>query len=467
MNPIPIASKILKVSLMAVLATGTANAANQVVTSTADSGAGSLRKAVTDALSGDTISFSAALSGQTCSLTGGQILLNKNLTIDASSLTAGFIVSGSNTSRVFQVPAGATVSLKALTIRDGYASGTTYPGNSGGGIFNSGTVTLTECSLIANRAVLGSDSGGGGIENSAGVVSLFRCTVSGNSSIYGGGIENYPGTLNLEQCTIANNSALLNGGGISISGGAVTVTQSTICGNSAGPGNSASGGGIGNIGSLTLTNSIVASNTATVSPNISGSFTSTGVNFTSGSPQLSALGNYGGRTQTMIPQSGSPVINAGASASFTTDQRGLPIVGIIDIGAAEDQTSRNAALIASWNLDSDKDGSPDGIEYALGTNPTSPDRGNSRNLTAPVRNASGARVLSFGLNPSAAAGTRWILQRSSNLSAGSFTDIYVFDGTSDTAASGVTFVRTANSVTITDASAPAGKGFYRFKAYIE
>lgn len=439
------------------------------VTNANDSGAGSLRQAVADVADGGSIVFASGLSGQTCTLTTGQILLNKNLTIDASALAAGFTISGNNASRVFEVPTSTTVNLRALTIRNGYASGTSYPGNTGGGIYNRGNLTLTECSLIANRAVLGSDPGGGGIENNSGVVKLSRSTVSGNSSTYGGGIENFPGTLILEQCTVANNSALLNGGGISTSGGSTTITQSTVCGNSAGPGNGAGGGGIGkNLGTLTLSNTIVALNTATASPNISGSFVATGVNFTSGNPQLSTLGSYGGRTQTMPPIEGSPVINAGAASDFTTDQRGLPFVGLPDIGAAEFQgASGNSALIAIWNLDSDGDGASDGVEYALGTNPSVADPSNPRNLAPPSRNGSGANVLSFGLNPSAAAGTRWILQRSPNLASGSFTDVYTFDGTTDITTTGITVVRTTNGVTITDASAPAGKGFYRFKASIE
>ncbi|OYU45200.1 MAG: hypothetical protein CFE44_08785, partial [Burkholderiales bacterium PBB4] len=294
------------------------------VTNTNDSGAGSLRQAVTDVASGGTIIFAPALSGQTCTLTSGQILLNKNLTIDASALAAGFIISGNNASRVFEVAATRVVGLKALTIRNGYASGTTYPGNTGGGIYNAGTLSLTECALTANQAIVGVNPGGGGIENDGGNLTATRSTFSGNSSAFGGGVENYAGTLILNQCTLANNSVSLNGGGISSTDGITSVNQCTISGNSAGSLSGAAGGGIGYVGgTLSLYNSIVALNTATVSPNISGSPTATGVNFTTGDPQLSALGNYGGRTQTMPPLNGSPVINAAISSTFTTDQRGL------------------------------------------------------------------------------------------------------------------------------------------------
>jgi hypothetical protein len=58
-------------------------------------------------------------------------------------------------------------------------------------------------------------------------------------------------------------------------------------------------------------------------------------------PKLSALGNFGGPTQTMYPLAGSPALAAGSTAlipaGFTTDQRGLPRVvnGKVDIGSVE------------------------------------------------------------------------------------------------------------------------------------
>lgn len=443
-------------------------AISRMVTSANDSGPGSLRQVVADAVSGDTILFAPALSGQTCTLTSGQILLNKNLTINASALAGGFILSGNNASRVFEVSSSSVVSLSALVIRNGKAPNLAYPSNTGGGIFNRGTLTVNDCTVRNCEALLGDYPGGGGIESN-GTLTLNRCTIHSNSSLYGGGVESFPvtgwPTLTVNQCTIANNIASVGGGGIN-SGGTTVINQSTITGNTAGSSLSSSGGGIGRDGgTVTLFNSIVALNTATATPNIPVTFVSTGVNFVSGNPQLSTLGNYGGRTQTMPPLPGSPVIDAGDESPFPTDQRGLPIVGTPDIGAAEDQgNSLVATLLASWNLDTDGDGSTDGIEYALGTNATASDRSNASNLTPPSRNGAGANILSFGLNPNALPGTRWVLQRSSNLAPDSFSDVYTFDGTNDTAASGITVVRTLSSVTITDANAPAGKGFYRFKA---
>ena len=63
-----------------------------VVSNTNDSGAGSLRQAVIDSGSGSIITFTNTLSGQTILLTSGQILINRNLNLDASDLLNGIII---------------------------------------------------------------------------------------------------------------------------------------------------------------------------------------------------------------------------------------------------------------------------------------------------------------------------------------------------------------------------------------
>src|SRR5947209_631340 len=51
------------------------------VSNALDHGTGSLRADIAAAHSGDTINFAPGLSGQTITLTGGEMLINKNLTI--------------------------------------------------------------------------------------------------------------------------------------------------------------------------------------------------------------------------------------------------------------------------------------------------------------------------------------------------------------------------------------------------
>ena len=63
------------------ISSSAASAATITVTNNNDSGAGSLRQAIADAASGDTINFADSLNAQTITLTSGELLINKNLTI--------------------------------------------------------------------------------------------------------------------------------------------------------------------------------------------------------------------------------------------------------------------------------------------------------------------------------------------------------------------------------------------------
>ncbi len=248
------------------------------VTSAGDSGAGSLRAAIDAAQSGDTIVFAPTLSypkkkgNQTASttpgtitLTSGQLLLTKNLTIQGPG-TAQLAISGNagsppirrgntlipTSSRVFEIAPNATVTLTGLTITKGYGSG----------MLNQGTLTVTGCTISA-----GSSGAGGGISNRGGTLTVSGCTVSGNSALYeGGGIWNGGGTVTISNCTFSGNASRF-GGGIFNAGGAVTISNSTLSANRAFhadyPWSGGDGGGIYNSsGTLTLSNSILSGNTA-------------------------------------------------------------------------------------------------------------------------------------------------------------------------------------------------------------
>lgn len=120
-----------------------ASAATITVVNTNDAGAGSLRQAIASAAPGDTINF--AVTG-TIALTSGQLLIDKNLTIQgpgADSLT----ISGNHASRVFQNGAGMTA-LDGLTIADGKI--TDNNSAAGGGIYN-GAGALTNCARFCQR----------------------------------------------------------------------------------------------------------------------------------------------------------------------------------------------------------------------------------------------------------------------------------------------------------------------------
>src|SRR4051794_9802200 len=95
-------------------------AATITVTSTADAGAGTLRSAVASANPGDTVNFAAALAGQTITLTTTEIGLNKNLTIDGSTLSNSVTISGNQAVRIFHVTNG-TVTIGGITLTGGNA----------------------------------------------------------------------------------------------------------------------------------------------------------------------------------------------------------------------------------------------------------------------------------------------------------------------------------------------------------
>jgi hypothetical protein len=216
-------------------------AATITVTSTADSGAGSLRDAIAAASSGDNINISVT---GTIALTGGALTITKNLTISGPG-ASDLAVSGNNAAQVFAVNSGATVTISGLTIENGAASG------GGGGISNSGTLTVTNSIITANTT----DAFGGGIMN-FGVLTLTKSTVSGNSAscCNGGGIYN-GGTLSLINSTIAGNSvALFFGGGI-YNASVLNMANDTLSGNTAG---CCHGGGIANYGTLTVKNTLLA-----------------------------------------------------------------------------------------------------------------------------------------------------------------------------------------------------------------
>src|SRR5262245_29240619 len=88
-------------------------AATLIVTSTNDIDSGSLRQAIFDAVSGDTITFNASLAGQTITL-GSTLVVDKNLTIDGSSLITKINISGNNNVVVFSVNPGIMLTIKNL-----------------------------------------------------------------------------------------------------------------------------------------------------------------------------------------------------------------------------------------------------------------------------------------------------------------------------------------------------------------
>jgi len=241
------------------------------VTNTNDSDIGSLRQAIADICPGGTINFDSSLAGQTIML-GTTLIIDKDLTIDATTLSSQIKINGSNSVTVFQVAPDVTVTMNSLTITNGN-------GVWGGGINNSGRLTLSNSILSSNSATNGggitnfgklivldstisgnsATSDGGGVYNQSGILILTNSILSSNTAGYGGGIYTRDGIVTITKGILSSNSVTTDGGGI-YNFGTMTVIDSTFFNNSAGD-----GGGIYHsyMGTVTITNSTFSENSVT------------------------------------------------------------------------------------------------------------------------------------------------------------------------------------------------------------
>ena len=153
-----------------------------------------------------------------------------------------------------------------LTISNSTISNNTAVNASPGGVFIlSGNATINACTIDNNSG--NSVSGNGGGINNESTLSITNSTISGNSAGLGGGIIN-AGHLTVNNCIVSSNSAIGtssedgDGGGIyTWNNGTATVTESTISGNTA----SSGGGGIEDApagGTLTVTESTISGNSS-------------------------------------------------------------------------------------------------------------------------------------------------------------------------------------------------------------
>lgn len=392
------------------------HAASLTVTTTADAGAGSLRQALIDATTNaaaNVITFNVPTNDPGYSAAENRFTINllsplpqiplAALTLD-NNQPQGITVKGNNSFRIFTLVNSAVATINNLTISDGLSDD-----GFGGGIFmgDSSTLNLNGCTISNNIAGI---RGGGIYMSNSSTLSLTNSTLRNNTAVNGGGIFiNDSGTLNMDKSTINGNTANSGGSGGGIfngTSGTINATSSTIDGNSA----SNSGGGIFNAATLTLTNSTVTGNSATNGGGIYNNFTATLLNnlvalntasdgsdllgrgslgnaFTGtynlignidGSegissapnqfgttmvpldPQIGTLQNNGGPTLTRALQQGSPAIDQGNSPDIITDQRGQrrvfdsPFTSNMgdgtDIGAYELQSVTAAELSLSGTV---------------------------------------------------------------------------------------------------------------------
>jgi hypothetical protein len=247
-------------------AKGNRPATTITVTNGNDSGPGSLRQALADANEGATINFDPSVG--TVTLTTAELVITKSLTLSGAPQTVTLARASQTEFRIFHVMPGHSVEIDGLTISGGHITG-----DNGGGILNdNSTLTIAHCTVSGN-AIVSASSGfnsGGGIHNS-GMITLNQVIVNNNNAVFcmcgngvdsGGGISN-TGTMIIIAGMVQSNTGFYSGGGI-YNTGMLTIMDTTISNNQTGnPGHfGAIGGGIVNGGTMTIEDSTISGNTA-------------------------------------------------------------------------------------------------------------------------------------------------------------------------------------------------------------
>ncbi len=211
-----------------------------VVTSLADSGAGSLRAALAAATPGETITFGGAATSGTITLTSGELLVNKGLTLDGAGQIT---VSGNNASRVFRVDDSlstlANVTMRGLNVTGGRSA------SDGAGIYSKENLTLENLTISGNAAIGSSD--GGGIAQTAGHLVVRNAILENNSAADDAAAVLFTSANNLtiEQGTRIRNNAS-GGANVQAATGAISIL-----------------GGSNPTKTIRITDSFIESNTAT------------------------------------------------------------------------------------------------------------------------------------------------------------------------------------------------------------
>jgi len=271
-----------------MLTSSTASANTALVVSTlADSGAGSLRQAMLDANAAagvDTITFTAGLTGtidvlsDLPRLTGGIDLHGPGasvITIDGGWTEAGGPSTGHALfmlDRLYIADGASTIS--GVTITGG--NGTNNEDEGSGGAIQKfyGDANLTVADVVLSGNYAANDGGAINLYSAAGTIVIRDSVISNNVAAEAGGAlylnnnENAPLEISITDVTITGNSALYGGGGLYLVATSdsdqvmnVSMTRVTISGNDS---IEAGGGVYANFqsGQLTIADSTISNNTS-------------------------------------------------------------------------------------------------------------------------------------------------------------------------------------------------------------
>ena len=174
------------------------------------------------------------------------IAANDNLTIVGNGDTIErSTVSGTAAFRLFDVAAGASLTLQSLTLQGGLATGAGVSAE-GGGVYSQGALTLSGVTVQDNQAV--------GNAGSAGISSSDPATPGGNA--FGGGLYVAGGTATFTTATLSSNTAQGGPGG----------SGSTVRNTGVGANGATGGNGFG--GGLVIAGGTVALSSTTLSANV-------------------------------------------------------------------------------------------------------------------------------------------------------------------------------------------------------
>ncbi|MDX2190896.1 MAG: choice-of-anchor Q domain-containing protein [Bacteroidota bacterium] len=212
-------------------------AATKLVTSSNDSGTGTLRDAIQNASNGDLIKIDSSLSKKTLILSSTlEIPVGKNITIDGINASA-FTISGNNSVRVFLLKS-TSVTPTSLTIRNlrimngltsEYGAGIRsehqgklfiencyFEGNNaqqgGSAVFShfEGTCSISNCVFTNNKSTDKNDERGSTVMLwGPNKHSVYGSTFTKNSGINGAAINGLNSTLDIQNCIFTENTTTM------------------------------------------------------------------------------------------------------------------------------------------------------------------------------------------------------------------------------------------------------------------
>jgi hypothetical protein len=244
------------------------------VTSCADDGGGgTLRSVIGAAASGDLVEL-AALTCSTITLAQGAIAVKADTLAIHGPGAAKLAIDGAGKDRVLIHYGAGTLTLNAVTVRNGSNHLLGYKVAGGACVVGNGDIVLDHAT-VSGCSAIGEGAYGGAIL--ATNISFYTSTLSGNTAqgslptnvtaAYGGGAFAYFGTVALYDSLVSGNRASIDpantyagyntGGGIFADNGGI-VLRSTIAGNYT----DGTGGGMASHGPVIIANSTISGNTA-------------------------------------------------------------------------------------------------------------------------------------------------------------------------------------------------------------